>query len=210
MWWSWAVLGSVMVILGSATFFITSNSPASTLPRTGDAPGPAQPAASTAPTTPRNTPTTTRHTVDRSRRHTPVMASHTASPWVTTREKPTRPESPPSRRPPGRIPRTPPTISTKPAAGPRWTAPPTSRRGARLRTAWPSASPSFRAWAPSRREPRAPTTSTSPSLGRNLVRRQRGQRHLASGMGVQRQLVHLVGGEVRPTPRTSWRSGARS
>jgi hypothetical protein len=61
-WWSWAVLGSAAVILGSVTFLATSNSPASTLPKTVDAPGPAQPAASTAPTsTPRSTTSTTRH-----------------------------------------------------------------------------------------------------------------------------------------------------
>jgi beta-mannanase len=59
-WWSWAVLGSVVVLVGSITFIVTSgNAPASTLRKTKlDAPGIAP---STTTTAPRITSTTSRH-----------------------------------------------------------------------------------------------------------------------------------------------------
>ena len=70
-WWSWAVLGSVAVLLGSVTFIAASgDSPAATLPHTRLAtPGGQKGVASTATSAPRSTTTTIRReqvTVSRS------------------------------------------------------------------------------------------------------------------------------------------------
>jgi hypothetical protein len=61
-WWSWAVLVSVAVVVGSITFIVSSgDSPASTLPKTAvDAPGPTQTTVSTT-TAPKVTTTTSQH-----------------------------------------------------------------------------------------------------------------------------------------------------
>ena len=62
--------------------------------------------------------------------------------------------------------RTPPTISTRQTAGPRWTAPRTSRPGATPTIAWCSESPFSPGWARWPKGQPVPTTSTSPRWDR--------------------------------------------
>jgi hypothetical protein len=77
-WWSWAVLGSVALVVGSITFIATSqDSPASTLQKTGvDLSGPSKAIGSTPTTTPASTTTTSKTTTTTGAHKGQVTGSH--------------------------------------------------------------------------------------------------------------------------------------
>ena len=124
--------------------------------------------------------------------------------------------SPATPRPRAPIPPWPSTSGTRPTAGPGWTAPRTmsawTGTGYRLVLAVPIIPTNSSGTAQGTLAEGATGAYNQyfTTLGREPRQRQRGQRHLASGVGVQRQLVPLVGGIDDRRRRTSSPTGARS
>ncbi len=128
--WSWAVVGSVAVALGSVTFIAASGgSPPSSLQKKSlDAPGATGVSTSTSP----NSPTTTiRHNGQVTSSSSGNGVAHGVPLGVYAGEGDPAGIAPSPRRP-GRTRPTPRVSRRGEAAGPPWTAPPTSRRGAPL------------------------------------------------------------------------------
>ena len=187
--------GVVAVVVGSVTF-VAGLGGSPTSPPKKTAIGPAGATNPTTSTTPKSPTTTIRHQGQVTSSRRPTVSRHDVPLGVYAGEG-----DPAGVAAFAAATGTHPTYATDyldkgPTVGPRWTAPSNIK-------AWSSSPYRLAIGVPIL--PGVGTLAQGATgaynqyftiLGKNLVSRQRGQRHLAPGMGVQRQLVHLVGGNA--------------